>query len=214
MDETGTFADLGKLQGILKNSKMVLEKTKDRPRNKNVPNTKGLSDADRELGPMVEASPSVMTESYNSYAPDAGGGNLDWQFSEQVMAKSKLPKEVLEVMKESSKERQKLESSVSSNLDPKLIASINSNKKPQTITEAPKQQYNNGGGSVDYEVIKMIVEGCMKKYTANLKKTLMTESKGSTLELMTQQGNTFRFVTSDGKIFEGKLTYKGNLKEK
>lgn len=218
------FANLNKLSGILKSSKQLLDKSKMPVQNRQVQENinktnKSIPGFQEEEYNDIDDSKEVPDRISEYYNRRSLGQDLSEEsdalfgFNEESIKNSKLPKEVLELMRESSKDRSKLESSVSSKLDPELINSVNSkNKKRINESSSQIQSFSNSG--VDYEHIKMIMEGCMKKYLSNIKKTLITENNGSTLELMTQQGNTFRFVTSDGKIFEGKLTYKGNINNK
>lgn len=71
--------------------------------------------------------------------------------------------------------------------------------------------------SIDYSMIKMIVEDCMRKYTSALKKQILSENKttqdSGTLQAM-KIGNKFSFIDSKGNVFEATLTKKGNINEK
>ena len=71
--------------------------------------------------------------------------------------------------------------------------------------------------TVDYSMIKMIVEDCMRKYTSALKKQILSESKttqdSGTLQAM-KIGNKFSFIDSKGNVYEATLTKKGNINEK
>ena len=205
------LADLNRLGGVLKNSKSVMNKTQMPVQNKKVfeGSTRAngfIDDGDYDEKPMPN-----LTEQY--YARVSGqeysGGSGDvFEFNESDMANSKLPAAVLDVMRESQKERR---SNSANQISQELINEVNGpQKRKQQIRESGQA---GNGGATDYSLIKMIVEECMKKYVGSLKKSL-NESRGSALEMITQQGNTFRFVTTDGKVFEGKLTYKGNIKEK
>lgn len=72
--------------------------------------------------------------------------------------------------------------------------------------------------NIDYSLIKTIVEESVKKYTSALKKSILTENtnvssnSGDNLVLM-KLGESFKFVTSNGDIFEAKLIKKGNINE-
>ena len=82
----------------------------------------------------------------------------------------------------------------------------------ETIQVQPQVTSN-----VDYSMIKMIVEECMRKYTSALKKQILTENKSTqdcgTLQAM-KIGNKFSFIDSKGNIYEATLTKKGTINEK
>lgn len=70
--------------------------------------------------------------------------------------------------------------------------------------------------NVDYSLIKTIVEDCVKRGMASLKKSMITENTSNTnnqLALL-KIGESFKFVTSNGDIYEAKLIKKGNVNEK
>lgn len=71
--------------------------------------------------------------------------------------------------------------------------------------------------SVDYSMIKMIVEECMRKYSSALKKTIINESKTTsnegTLKAM-KVGDKFSFITDNGDLYEAKLTFIKNINKK
>lgn len=206
--EAVEFANLNRLSGVLKKSKSIMDGSDVPAQNKHVfehsTRANGFIDSVSDYEKDEKPIPN-LTEQYYAKMSGSGGSGSVFDFDEEDLSNSKLPKEILEVMKKGQKDREKL--GVTSKIDQSLISEVN-NKKPSVVKEEEKPV----SGGVDYSLIKMIVEDCMKKYTATLKKTLINESKSnSSLELMTQQGNTFKFVTTDGKIFEGKLTYKGNI---
>lgn len=173
------------LTEVLRKSKVVMNKSKDMPRGQ-----RGLLDDN--------ALPNISESSNN--API---------FSEMVASRSKMPKEIIEAMRQSSSEPRSFLDMVDTE---ELIQENELSKKKQVIKEAtPQVQVST---SIDYSMIRMMIEETMRKYMGSLKKTIINENKGNGLQLMTQKGNTFRFVTEDGKIYEGKLTYKGNINDK
>lgn len=197
------------LTSILQASKAIMDKTKTLPRNRYSEQTNGFADIDKDLHGVQLQNVSTVNEGvdYSSALPD---NNLsDFTFSESAFENSEMPVEILNAMRESAKDRQKLSESVISKINPSKV-----NKPKVRVTEDKVVQNSNNSGAIDYSLIKTIIDESVRKHIGSLKKNMINESKGSSLELMTQQGNTFRFVTSDGKIFEGKLTYKGNIKEK
>ena len=208
------FADLGRLGNVLKNSKVIIDNAKMPVQNRQVQeninktNIGHTSDMDlteeREMPDLVGDYYARMS---GSNKPKTGGNDL-FDFNEQALTNSKLPKAVQDIMRES----QKVRNVASPNdLPEELVREVNKDYgrvQKQNINENTSISNSN----VDYSLIRTIVEDCMKKYVSTLKKSLMTENKNSSLELMTQDGNTFKFVTTDGKVFEGKLTYKGKIK--
>ena len=92
-------------------------------------------------------------------------------------------------------------------------------QKPQQkqIVQETVQVQPQVNSNVDYSMIKMIVEECMRKYTSALKKQILTENKSTqdcgTLQAM-KIGNKFSFIDSKGNIYEATLTKKGNINEK
>lgn len=169
------------LSKILQRSKNVINRTKNMP-----------------YGGYVEKHGTSLLED-GSVVFNSNNSNL--VINEEVAKKSKLPIEVINAMRNSA-------STQSSVLDT-IPSSLKEEIAKQTPSKASVQQ--NTTSMVDYSLIKTIMEDTVKKYIGSLKKSLLSEEKGSGLQLMTKKGNTFRFVTEDGKIFEGQLTYKGNI---
>lgn len=178
------------LNSILQRSKAVMARTKDLPYG-------GYVD---KAGGTVNAEGEIMFESRTSNSPT---------FSESAASKSKLPQEVINAMRASSNEPISIIDSVG--ISETLKENINKQQNKQL--KETRQATTTNSQTIDYPLIRMMIEETMKKYMGQLKKSLINEDKGGGLQLMTQKGNTFRFVTEDGKIFEGKLTYKGNIND-
>lgn len=210
------------LNAILKGAKSIMDKTKDLPHgmlNENPYEGRNKNTAKTQV-PNHKASTPSLNESIGKLANTRSvnlSSNYDFNdIDEASFNNSGLPKEVQDVMRESLKDRQKLNMSVTANVDASVI-NKQRRASQQVITEQvqPQQSMQITNSNVDYSLIKVIVEDCIKKQMNGLKKTLLAEGNRMELpETMVQQGNTFRFVTTDGKIFEGKLTYKGNLNDK
>ena len=87
--------------------------------------------------------------------------------------------------------------------------------KPETKTIT--EQATIATAQIDYSMIKMIVEECVRKYTSALKKSILNESKivneNSTLKAM-KIGDKFTFVTDNGDLYEAKLTFVKNINKK
>lgn len=85
--------------------------------------------------------------------------------------------------------------------------------QPQTNVVAEDVSYGSSA-KIDYELIKNIVEGCVKKYVNALGKKMLTENKENNGEIKAvyYTGNKFKFIDSAGNIYESKLVKAGNVK--
>lgn len=138
--------------------------------------------------------------------------------------KSKLPKEILESFANNNIDTSMLgvgvgQSSVLDQID-KLTGGgmFEQHEQPKRVITETAPQYNavSSSSSVDYSMIKMIVEDCMKKYTSALKKSILNESKTATNENNLQVmkiGDKFSFVDGNGNLYEAKLTFIKNIRE-
>lgn len=208
------------LSAILAKSKGIMDKTKNLPRGMFSEDGNGNVNA-KKVDVMSNSTPRTVTPSLSesiggqNIISENYGANPDFNFTESNYENSRLPKEVLMAMRESAKDRQNINFSVTANVDASKINKQNTSKNvitEQVQTQQPIQVTNSS--SIDYSLIKMIVEECVKKQIGGLKKSILSENRVELPETMVQQGNTFKFVTKDGKIFEGKLTYKGNINDK
>ena len=85
----------------------------------------------------------------------------------------------------------------------------------QNESVQPTRQIPESGGKVDYEIIKGIVEGAVKKYVNALGKKMLTENKSTTLDEINAIQITDKkiaIVTKSGNLYEGKLEFKKNIK--
>lgn len=88
-------------------------------------------------------------------------------------------------------------------------------RKPMLSEQFQPTQPPTNNSSFDYEMMKMIIEGVVKKYIEPLKENLLTESNGknnSSLKMM-KIGKNFQFMDDSGNIYEAVLTFKGNVNE-
>lgn len=70
-------------------------------------------------------------------------------------------------------------------------------------------------GSVDYPMIRTIVEDVVRKYTSSLNKKIINESKQPLNEVNTMIiGKSFKFLDSKGNIYEATLKKVGNINNK
>lgn len=143
--------------------------------------------------------------------------------------KSKLPVEILESFKSKQIDTTllnggmgKSNGSVLDQLDMltngKVLQQENTQKPQQKqIVQETVQVQPQITSTVDYSMIKMIVEDCMRKYTSALKKQILSESKTTqdnvTLQAM-KIGNKFSFIDSKGNLYEATLKKIKNINEK
>ena len=125
---------------------------------------------------------------------------------------SKLPKEILESFSKNYIDQSAFDPNKSV-LDTLKIAPEASNVQEGTIYQPQPQQANQGGAKVDYELIKSIVEGAVKKYVNALGKKMLNESNGNDLSMIQLGGKKLNLVTRDGNIYEANLVKKGNVKD-
>lgn len=125
-------------------------------------------------------------------------------------SKSKLPKEILESFAKDYIDQ--------SAFDPRLanLGDIDIPKQPVQKKQIVEQAKPSVGGSVDYEIIKSIVEGTVKKYMGALSKKLINEAKQSNdngIAAVQFLGDKFSFITKNGDLYEATLKFKQNLNE-
>lgn len=130
---------------------------------------------------------------------------------------SKLPIEILESFK--NKQIDTTPFGASQSVLDKIGIPVQQPQQRQVVTETVQvQQQPQVTTTVDYSMIKMIVEECMRKYTSALKKQILSESKTvqqseGTLQAM-KIGNKFSFIDSKGNVYEATLKKIKNINEK
>lgn len=82
--------------------------------------------------------------------------------------------------------------------------------KAKSIEEKPHTS------SIDYEMIKMIIENAVEKKLSELKGTLLTEGKENDSHSLRAMkiGNKFLFLDNDNNIFECQMKYIGKNKKR
>ena len=76
-----------------------------------------------------------------------------------------------------------------------------------------REQVQTGGGGIDYALIKMIVNECLEtKLTEMAEKGLLNES--TTLKGIGLSEGKIKLIDNKGNVFQAKLEYKGNTKDK
>lgn len=176
-----------------------------------------MSEDGPTMTPVMESRQPMTQQSYQQPQQPIG------------MSNSKLPMEIINSFKNNHIDTSPLglstQASVLDRIDFNTQGGLfHESKIPTTapIVEqaVPKQvvtEQNQMIGGVDYSMIKMIVDECMRKYTSALKKTILTENKNSdsngTLKAM-KIGDKFTFVTDNGDLYEAKLTFIKNISKK
>ena len=90
----------------------------------------------------------------------------------------------------------------------------------QIVNEGMGQQYVQQPQvmqSIDYPMIRTIVEEIVRKYAVSLNKKIMTESKQTATPSQVNTialGETFKFLTKDGTIYECTMKKVGNINDK
>jgi hypothetical protein len=119
-----------------------------------------------------------------------------------------LPKEILESFSNNYIDTNALDP------DRPVLDRIGITDGTQQITEAYQPTKQVAGGSVDYEIIKSIVESAVKKYVNALGKKMLTENKDNDLAMIQVGDKKINLVTKSGDLYEATLVKKYNIKEK
>ena len=119
-----------------------------------------------------------------------------------------LPKEILESFSNNYIDTNALDP------DRPVLDRIGITDGTQQITETYQPTKQVVGGSVDYEIIKSIVESAVKKYVNALGKKMLTENKDNDLAMIQVGDKKINLVTKSGDLYEAKLTFLKNIKSK
>ena len=88
---------------------------------------------------------------------------------------------------------------------------VNEGMGTQQYVQQPQMQV---AAQVDYPMIRTIVEEIVRKYAVSLNKKIMTESKQTATPSQVNTialGETFKFLTKDGTIYECTMKKVGNI---
>ena len=87
----------------------------------------------------------------------------------------------------------------------KIIQNNNSQQQPIQVT----------GGSIDYSIIKLIIEDIIDKKLEDIKTKILNESVNNqpSIDSIRFNGNKFHFLTGNGDIYEADLKYIKNIKD-
>ena len=119
-----------------------------------------------------------------------------------------LPKEILESFSNNYIDTNALDP------DRPVLDRIGITDGTQQITETYQPVKQVVGGSVDYEIIKSIVESAVKKYVNALGKKMLTENRDNDLAMIQVGDKKINLVTKSGDLYEAKLTFLKNIKSK
>lgn len=175
-------------------------------------------------------SQEMLPYNPNSVPPTSGGNTYD-PYAEMKKLKQAppvrnnigLPKQIVEEIQKNPLNGISTDPTMDAFANTLASAIAPQQKKP-TITEHLTQQTQHSQPQVvtttssnfDYETMKMIIEGVVKKYIDPLKENLLNEStnkdNGASLKMM-KLGKNFQFMDSSGNIYEATMTYKGNIKD-
>jgi len=173
------------------------------------------------------SSQNTITESYVDDSEDRLGAAMDSRMK-NFMENRQMPQPMMQTptqtptMVNKGLPREILESFSNNYIDQSVfdpnrsvLDRIGVTNGQQQISETvqtyqPVQQ--NVGGSVDYELIKSIVESAVKKYVNALGKKVLTENND--LSMIQIGEKKINLVTKSGDIYEAQLIKKYNIKDK
>ena len=169
---------------------------------------------------MLEQRMAKLQQGMNQQQMSGGLGlvNQNRLVQEEAPRASKfLPKEIVEAFKQNPINNGPLDASnMSANDEVQEVKQIMKNSNNLPTQKVLNEQTTNG---VDYGLIKTIIESAVKKYANALNKRIISENKstakGNISELKAMKiGNKFSFISENGDIYEAKLIFKGNIKDK
>ena len=156
------------------------------------------------INEMMDETPAVLTEG-GSPASNQVPKNPTREFNTSHMGPvaNKLPREIVESFKKNPIEI----NGSASVLDSVTLPQMQKPKK-QVIREVAAPQ---ASAPIDYSMVKMIVEGVVKKEMENIRESL--NLGGNEINAMFNTKGGFRFLTKNGDIYEATLVKKGNINE-
>lgn len=211
---------------FLKNSKSLagdafdmMEDTYSTSSNRHAVNEE-VGQAGIQYDQMLEQRMAKLQQGMNQQQMSGGLGlvNQNRLVQEEAPRAAKfLPKEIVEAFKQNPINNDPLDTSnMSANDEVQEVKQIMKNSNNLPTQKVLNEQTTNG---VDYGLIKTIIESAVKKYANALNKRIISENKstakGNISELKAMKiGNKFSFISENGDIYEAKLIYKGNIKDK
>lgn len=144
------------------------------------------------------------------------GGDVDYSHS-------KIPKSILNSIIKNPLDMPSTDPKMDAftqKLQEKLPEGINRSYAIQNVLEGKDKakaiDEKSHSNSIDYEMIKMIVENAVEKKLSELKGTLLTEGKENDSHSLRAMkiGNKFLFLDNDNNIFECQMKYIGKNKKR
>lgn len=112
-------------------------------------------------------------------------------------------------------------------LNESIVSTPQENKRLNTQTQNVRQLVNEGMGNqqqyvsqtqmssqIDYPMIRNIVEETVRKYAISLKNKIINEGKNSGEISAISLGKTFKFLDSNGNLYECQMKKIGNINDK
>ena len=156
-------------------------------------------------------SSELYNENYN--IPLASKKNTPINISNMPQSNftnSKLPKEILDELRNNPLEYQESQSSIIDNLiDPIAISNkpLRSNRQVNEISKP-------SSSGIDYTIIKAIIDESVRRNLDEYMQKTLNESKNDMKLLRLSKGNKIQVVDSKGNLYEGVLSLKKNLNNK
>lgn len=174
-------------------------------------------DANGELNKYKSKNPN-LNEDISNFSQPIHARPQTQEITQQNIVKSKLPREILE----SFQNKQINVNNIHGSFEGSILDEINKKtqgqflKEEKSITQPITEIKQTIPSNVDYSMIKMIVEDCVKKYTNALKKSIINESKNIQQDEIqaVKLGDKFSFITKNGDLYEAKLTFIKNINKK
>ena len=168
----------------------------------------------------TSSSQQMINEDYTDNSEDRLGAAMDNRM-QQFMAKrqqqpiptmqttSSMPKEIIESFSKNYIDQTAFNPNKSV-LD--TLGMTGDTLQPLVENEQTQRNVNSSGGKVDYEIIKGIVEGAVKKYVTALGKKMLTENND--LAMIQVGDKKLNLVTKSGDVYEATLVKKYNIKNR
>lgn len=197
-----------------------------------------IAERNKDRGSFLRNSKSLAGDSFDSMMDSYTNSNhINEEVEEKNQEYDNAFQNRMNKLKESVRNNGQMNESVTLNensagrfLPKEILESFNNGSlenERQTLNEVTTVNNSNVGSSlnggynsnIDYSLIKDIVETTIKKYANALNKRIINENKttakGNISNLKAMKiGDKFSFIAENGDIYEAKLTFKGNIKNK
>jgi len=179
------------------------------------------SDAYSQVTSFNGSTSQPITESYYDDNDDALNNAMDSKMKAFMESRNQQPQYSMQSPTQMNKNLPKeiLESFSNNYIDQSVFdpnrsvldkMGITGDNLKQVTENYQPQQQTQSTGKVDYEIIKNIVEGAVKKYVNALGKKMLTEN--NELGMIQIGEKKLNLVAKNGDIYEATLVKKGNIK--